>query len=105
MMNDTAVPWPDTTRSTMPNATVHSQAETPAGHSRVAAGARRTSPGIARAAAQPITRPVRNGQVVEAMPASSSPLEWLARPIVTKASTQQKSKRAASHVAGLEERT
>jgi hypothetical protein len=102
MMNDTAVPWPDTTRSTMPNATVHSQAEIPAGQSLAGARSRRRPP---HATTQPITRPDRNGQVVEVMPASSSPLEWLARPIITKASTQQKSKRADSHVAGLGERT
>ncbi len=65
-MNATAVPWPETTRKIMPAATVHSHTASPAGRS--ASGRRQ-----ARDAAQPAARPHRNGQEVEAIPASVSP--------------------------------
>jgi hypothetical protein len=89
MMNATAVPWPETTRRTMPSATVHSQTTSPAGRS--VSGRRQ-----ARDAAQPTARPQRNGHEVDAMPASDSPLVWLARPMATKISTQQTSSTTAT---------
>lgn len=51
----------------MPSATVHSQIAMPAGMS--ARGRRQ-----ARAAIQPAASPHRNGQAVDAIPASASPL-------------------------------
>ena len=66
-MNAAAVPWPETTRKIMPSATVHSQITIPAG--RIARGYRQ-----ARAAIQPAPSPHRNGQAVDAIPASASPL-------------------------------
>ena len=68
MMNETAVPWPPTTRSAMPTATVPSQAATPDG--TTATGRRQT-----RATSQPAARPARNGQAVLATPGMLSP--WL----------------------------
>ena len=67
MMNATAVPWPEMTRKIMPSVTVHSQITIPAG--RIARGRRQ-----ARDAAQPAASPHRNGQAVDAIPASASPL-------------------------------
>jgi hypothetical protein len=92
MMNDTAVPWPETTRSTMPNATVHSHAPVPAGNS--APGRRQ-----ARQASQPIPSPARNGHEVEAIPETASPSAWLARPMITNIRTLHISSAAAA--AGL----
>jgi hypothetical protein len=88
-MNATAVPWPETTRRIMPTATVHSQITRPSG--RIASGRRQP-----RAASQPRPSPARNGHEVEAMPARLSPLVWLARPMITKMSTQQTSSTTAS---------
>src|ERR1700761_400108 len=73
----------------MPRATVASQAATPAG-SR-ASGRRQ-----ARDTSHPAARPHRNGQEVDAIPASDSPLTWLARPMTTKITTQQMSSTAAT---------
>jgi hypothetical protein len=87
-MNATAVPWPATTRTIMPSATVQSQMARPAG--RIASGRRH-----ARAASQPTPSPARNGHAVEAMPASVSPLAWLARPMITNTSTQATSSSSA----------
>jgi hypothetical protein len=88
-MKATAVPWPDTTRKIMPSATVHSQITIPAG--RIASGRRQ-----ARDAPHPAASPHRNGQAVDAIPPSASPLVWLARPITTKMSTQQTSMSSAT---------
>ncbi len=65
-MNGTAVPWPETTRKTMPSVTVHSQTTIPAGP--IARGRRQ-----ARDTAQPAASPHRNGHAVDAIPASASP--------------------------------
>ena len=89
MMNATAVPCPDTTRSTMPSATVHSQAAIPAVGS--ASGRRH-----ARAASHPAPRPHRNGHAVDAIPATDSPLAWLSRPMITKTSTHATSSTSAT---------
>jgi hypothetical protein len=88
-MNATAVPCPEITRSTMPNTTVLSHTLIPAGRS-VSGRCQ------ARDKAQPTARPHRNGHEVEAMPPSDSPLVWLARPMMTKMSTQQTSSTTAS---------
>ena len=66
MMNEIAVPWPAITRSTMPTATVPSQAAIPAGASAI--GRRQ-----ARATSQPTASPARNGQAVLATPGTVSP--------------------------------
>jgi hypothetical protein len=87
-MNETAVPWPASTRSSMPIATAPSHAAAPEG--RIAAGLRH-----ARAASQPAASPARNGQAVLATPPRVSPLAWLALPITTNSSTQQMSAAAA----------
>ena len=50
----------------------------------------------ARETIQPAARPARNGHAVEAMPPSVSPFVWLARPMITKTSTQQTSSSTAS---------
>ena len=84
-----AVPWPETTRKIMPSATVHSQMAMPSG--RIASGRRQP-----RAASQPTPSPARKGQEVDAMPATVSPLVWLARPMITKMSTQAMSSTTAS---------
>ena len=84
------MPCPDTTRSTMPRATVPSHAPTPAG--KIPNDRRQ-----ARAASQPPASPARNGQAVEATPARLSPFAWLARPMITNNSTQQQSSTIASH--------
>ena len=65
--NAKAVPWPDTTRSTMPATTVPSHALTPAGAS--ASGWRH-----ARTTSQPTASPARKGHAVEATPGRLSPL-------------------------------
>ena len=88
MMNETAVPWPATTRSTMPTATVPSQAATPDGTR--AAGRRHP-----RATSQPTASPARNGQAVLATPGMVSPSWWLARPMTTNTSTAATSRTAA----------
>jgi hypothetical protein len=88
-MNAAAVPCPDSTRSTMPPATVPSHAPTPAGTSP--SGRRHP-----RTASQPAASPVRNGHAVEAMPATLSPLVWLARPMITNISTQAQSRTTAT---------
>ncbi len=88
MMNATAVPWPATTRSTIPTATVPSQAAIPDGTR--AAGRRQT-----RATSQPTPRPARNGHAVPATPGTLSPSWWLARPMTTNTSTEATSSTAA----------
>jgi hypothetical protein len=88
-MKATAVPWPETTRRIMPIATVDSQTTRPDG--RIASGRRQ-----ARDVSQPAPRPARKGQQVDAMPARVSPLVWLARPMITKMSTQAMSSTTAT---------
>lgn len=66
-MNGAAVPWPETTRKTMPSVTVPSQITIPAG--LIVRGRRQ-----ALTAIQPAASPHRNGQAVDAIPASASPL-------------------------------
>lgn len=65
-MNATAVPWPETTRSSMPMATVHSHTPTPVGTTAV--GRRQYL-----MASMPATAPVRNGHAVLASPAMLPP--------------------------------
>ena len=88
-MNGRAVPWPETTRKIMPSVTVHNQITTPGG--LIARGRRHARPAI-----QPAASPHRNGQAVDAIPASASPFVWLARPITTNTSTQQASMSTAT---------
>ena len=88
MTNETAVPWPATTRSTMPTATVPSQAASPDGTRT--AGRRQT-----RATSHPTPSPARNGQAVLATPGTVSPWLWLARPMTTNTSTEATSSTAA----------
>src|SRR6204780_294808 len=83
-MNAGAVPWPATTRSSMPTATVPSHAPMPAG--TIAAGRRQ-----ARGTSSPTPSPTRNGQAVLARPPADSPWWWADRPIATKTSTQHTS--------------
>ena len=97
MMNETAVPWPATTRSTMPTATVPSQAASPDGTRAI--GRRQ-----ARATSQPTPSPARNGQAVLATPGTLSPWLWLARPMTTNTSTEATSSTAA-RIAGRENLT
>ena len=92
-MNAGAVPCPDTTRNSMPSATVPSHAPTPAGHSRNGCNGRPARPAVA---SQPPASPARNGHAVDAMPARLSPLAWLSRPMITNTSTQPTSRTAAS---------
>ena len=88
-MKAAAVPWPETTRAIMPIATVDSQTTRPTG--RIASGRRQ-----ALDASQPMPRPARKGQAVDAIPARLSPLVWLARPMITKISTQAMSSTTAT---------
>jgi hypothetical protein len=88
-MKAAAVPWPEMTRRIMPIATVDSQTTSPVG--RIASGRRQ-----ARDASQPTPRPDRKGQEVDARPARLSPLAWLARPMITKMSTQATSSTTAT---------
>jgi hypothetical protein len=91
-MNAGAVPCPDITRNSMPSATAPSHAPTPAGHSRNGCNGRPARPAVA---SQPPASPARNGHAVEATPIRPSP--WLARPMITNASTQATSRTTASH--------
>ena len=90
-MNAGAVPCPDTTRNSMPSATVPSHAPTPAGHSP---NGRHARPARAAVASQPPASPARNGHAVDATPVRPSP--WLARPMTTNTSTQATSRTTAS---------
>lgn len=87
----TAVPWPEITLRTMPQATVETTTAKP---SRTDAPSRRRPV----TTSQPPPRPARNGHAVEASPATLIPREWAARPITTKTST------AAMSAATLAER-
>src|ERR1039458_4784529 len=82
--NAAAVPWPATTRSAMPTATVAPQTRAPLPSD---AGARR-----ARVrATHPTASPLTNGHAVEAMPSMLRPWAWTARPIPTKRRTATRS--------------
>src|SRR5664280_2372481 len=83
-----AVPWPATTRNTMPIATVASQTTMPVGTMSI--GRRQ-----ARVTAQPTAAPTRNGQDVRATPPRLSPSTWDDRPMTTKTMMQAASRAAA----------
>lgn len=84
--NAGAVPWPATTRSTMPRATVAAHTTTP-----VPGDSGRRHP----ASAQPAASPTANGHAVLANPVALSPWRWAERPIDTNSVTATASRARA----------
>ena len=84
-----AVPWPATTRRTMPTVTQAIHTTTPVG--TMAIGRRH-----ARTVVQPATAPTRNGHDVLATPATVTPSAWEERPMTTKTRTQTTSRAPAT---------
>jgi hypothetical protein len=92
--NAKAVPWPETTRSNIPIATVEM-------HTTAAPASETRSLRVTATTVHPTARPDRNGQAVDAMPATLKPWSWTERPIATKTSTQIRSSDTPESVASF----